>query len=258
MDRNRDRSRDGVAVKSTATCFAVLEAVRSRAGAGVSELAREVGISKSAAHKHVRTLASLGFLVREGNGYHLSFRFLSFAEQARRRLPFDVVESVVEGLAATTEEGAQFLVRENERVVYAFGVGPGGDSSPARTAGEVAPLHATAGGKAVLAYLDGAARADVVERTGLPRYTDKTITDPAALEAELQSVRDRRVAFGREEYVSGVHSVASPVLDTESRPTGSVSVTGDTRQMSGKRLEEDIVGLVTAAAKKIETEVRTA
>ena len=75
-----DRNRSDVAVKSTGTCFAVLEAVRSGAGVGISDLAREVGLSKSAVYKHVQTLTSLGFLVRVGNEYHLSFRFLSFAE----------------------------------------------------------------------------------------------------------------------------------------------------------------------------------
>ena len=251
-----DRNRNDVAVKSTGTCFAVLEAVRSGAGAGVSELAREVGLSKSAVYKHVRTLTSLGFLVREGNEYHLSSRFLPFAEQARRRLPFEVIESVVEGLAATTQ-GTDFLARENGTVVYAFQADPKGDSRSDHATGEVAPLHATAGGKAVLAYRDNEERAGVAERTGLPRYTEKTITDPSALEAELQSVRDRRVAFGREEYAPGVHSVASPVLNNEGRPIGSVSVTGSTKQMSGKRLVEDIVGLVTSAAKNVEKEFRT-
>lgn len=245
-------------VKSTGTCFRLLERVRARGGAGVSELARDTGLSKSAVHKHVRTLSTLGFLVREGDRYHLSFRFLAFARQARDRLPFARVESAVRDLAETTDHTTDFLVRENDAVVCALQTRAETGAGPEHGEGSVVPAHATAGGKAVLAYLDAAERDALVERRGLPRYTEKTITDRARLEEELQSVRDRRVAFGREEFTSGVHAVASPVLGIDGRPVGSVSVVGDTRQMSGKRLEEDVVGLVTSAAKTIERAVRTA
>ena len=223
----------------------------------MSELARAVDVSKSAAYKHVRTLSDLGYLVREGDEYHLSFRFLSFVGQARDRLPFERAAAVVRELAGTTGQPTDFLVRENDAVVYASQVVPG-NRRPSHAEGDAAPLHATAGGKAVLAYLDAEERVEVVERTGLRRYTERTVTDPGRLQDELQSVRDRRVAFGREEFEAGTRSVASPVLDARDRPVGAVSVTGNARAMSGKRLEEDVVGLVTSAAKEIETAVRTA
>lgn len=249
---------DPPTVKSTRSCFAIIEAIRASGGAGVSELAREVDLSKSAVYKHVRTLSRLGYLVRQGDEYHASLRFLPLVRQARERLPFEFAESVVTELAETTGHATNFLVRENDEVVYAVRVEPAGESCSGPAAGEVVPLHATAGGKAVLAHLDGDERDGIVNRTGLPSYTGKTITDPSSLEEELQSVRDRRVAFDREEFVPGIQCVASPILDNDGRPLGAVSVTGNTQHMSGKRLEEDVVGLVLSAAKDVEREVRTA
>lgn len=219
---------------------------------------RGVGISKSATYKHVQTLTRLGYLVRRDDEYHLSLRFLVLGRQARERLPLDIAESVVSSLAETAGHVTNFIARENDHGVYAFRVEPEGGADTAQSTGESAPLHATAGGKAILAHLDGEDRRGIVESTDLPKYTKKTIADPEELEAELQSIRDRRVAFDREEFTEGFQCVASPVLDSDGSPVGAVSVTGNIQHMSGKRLEEDVVGLVISAAKNIETEVRTA
>ena len=244
-------------IKSTATCFEIIEQIQHNGSAGISELAREVDLSKSAVYKHVQTLLRLGYLVRRGNEYHLSLRFLMLGMHARERLPFDAAETVVTELAETTGHATNFMARENDHVIYAFQVEPEGSAYEARSEGETAPINATAGGKAIFAYLDDEERDKIIERTGLQQYTPKTITDRAALEAELRSIRDKRVAFDREEFVQGFQCVASPILDGDRTPIGSVSVTGNIQYMSGKRLEEDVVGLVISAAKRIEKEFRT-
>lgn len=246
-----------IRIQSTATCFRIIEQIRSDGSAGISELAREVDISKSAVYKHVQTLTRLGYLVREGNEYHLSLQFLRLGMEARNRLPLAVAETVVADLAETTGHTTNFIARENDRGIYALRVDPEGKTSTERLEGKVAPLHATAGGKSILACLDEEERDGIAERTGLPRFTDKTITDRSVLDEELQSIRDKRVAFDREEFIEGVQCVASPVLASDDSPIGSVSVTGNIQIMSGKRLEEEVVGLVVSAAKTIEKEVRT-
>ncbi|SDR08716.1 IclR family transcriptional regulator [Halopelagius longus] len=246
-----------IRIKSIATCFRIVEQIQADGSAGISELAREVGLSKSAVYKHVQTLCRLGYLVREGDEYHLSLKFLMLGTEARKRLPLTVAERVVTELAETTGHTTNFIARENDRGIYALRVEPEGMTSKAQLEGKEAPLHATAGGKSIFAYLDEDERDEIIERTGLEAFTDKTITDRAVLDEELQSVRDKRVAFDREEFIDGVQCVASPVLASDHSPIGSVSVTGNIQIMSGKRLEEEVVGLVVSAAKTIEKEVRT-
>ncbi|WP_248906768.1 IclR family transcriptional regulator [Halocatena marina] len=245
-------------IQSTETCFAIIEQIQSNGSAGISELARNVNLSKSAVYKHVQTLLRLGYLVRQGDDYYLSLRFLLLGRQAYDRLPLEVLKSVVTQLAETTGNTTHFVARENDHAVYALQITPDGDDSVERSEGKVAPIHATAGGKAIFAFLDAEEQDRIIEKTGLPTFTDKTITDRSELKAELQSVRDTRIVFDREEFVEGIQSVASPVLDSGGSPIGSVSVTGTVQYMSGKRLEEDVVGLVISAAKSIEKEIRTA
>lgn len=241
-----------VPVTTTATSFRVLEAIHDRNGAGVTELARELDLAKSAVYKHAMTLTRIGYLTKEGTTYHLSLAFSGFGAQARERHPIQRAEPTIDNLARTTGKIANFLIYENPHAVYAYQARASEISDvPAPEYARV-PLHATAGGKAILAHLPEDER-ERIRETALPAMTDKTITDSDALGRELQSIRDRRVAFEREEFVSGYQCVGSPVVGSGDRPVSAVSVSGPIQRMTGKRLEEDIAGLVVSAAKSIET-----
>lgn len=245
----------GPRAKTTETSFRILESVRENRGAGVTELAREVDLTKSAVYKHLRTLVDLGYLVCEDNGYYLSIRFLSLGLQARERLPLEAADNVVGDLAETTGHTTSLIVAENNRGVYALREEPFDKERGDIIEGDAAPLHATAGGKSILAFFSPEKRAEVRDTVGIPAYTDKTITDWEELERELRSVRDQRVAFEREEYKERMQCVASPVIGDDGGPVAAISVTGDIHHMSDKRLEEDVVGLVISAAKSIENEL---
>lgn len=237
-------------VKATATSFRIIEALQANSGAGVSELSREVNLSKSAVYKHVQTLVQLGYLVRVDNEYYLSLRFLNLGTHARERIPLSVARPAVTDLAETTGHTTSFIAREGERGVYAL-VESEGDTETEIAEGNVVPLHATGGGKAILAFLDDETRNRIIENTTLSQHTEKTITERPRLEEELRSVRDQRVAFGREECITGRQSVASPIIGTDKEAIGAISVAGPLKHMSGKRLEEDVAGLVTSTAKRI-------
>jgi DNA-binding IclR family transcriptional regulator len=239
-------------VKTTERSFRLLEAIERRNGAGISELAHAEGLAKSAVYKHLRTLTRMGYLVHEDDTYYLSSQFLRLGQSARDRLPLATARDAVENLAETTDHVVNFVIHENDRGVFALCVEPDGVPEIDISQGEVAPLNATGGGKAILAFLPESERADILDNARLEAYTDKTITDPLELKRELQSIQDRRVAFDREEYMNGHQCVASPVIGADDRPVGAISVTGRTQHMSGKYLEEDVTGLVTSAAKSIE------
>ena len=245
-------------VKATEHSFQIIEIIRDAGGIGLADLAAQTEISKSAVYKHVQTLLRLGYLVREDDMYYLSNRFLSFGRGARERLPLDKIRSIVTDLAATTGNATNFIVHETEYGIYSYCIEPGEESYLPFGEGDIAPLHATAGGKAILAHLAADEREELVRDRELQQFTDKTITDAGELMTELSTVRSQRVAFDREEYVEGFQCVASPIIGSNRVPIGAVSVTGNIQRMSGKRLDEDVTGLVTSAAKSIENEILSA
>lgn len=91
--------------------------------------------------------------------------------------------------------------------------------------GASVPLHVTAVGKAYLAALPAAERAALLKGLPLPRHTEHTLTDRAALEAELASTRARGWSTDREEHESGVYCFGAAVLGAQGRPVAAISVT---------------------------------
>ncbi len=100
-------------VKAAHTSFRVVRAVQRHDGVGVSELARELDLSKSAVHKHVTTLSNLGYLARDGDDYHLGLSFLELGVAARNRLPvYEVSIPAMQNLAEVSGYVATLLVYE--------------------------------------------------------------------------------------------------------------------------------------------------
>lgn len=241
-------------VKAIETTFTILDTICENSDTGVTALATEVGVSKSAVYKHLQTLLHLGYIYQDEDGYHLSNQFRRLSTAAGQPLPLDNIRRIVGNLAETTGNISNFIAPESTRGVYIVRKSLTSIDLP-HTAGDHAPLHASAGGKAILAFLPPAQKAEVLDQLDFEAYTEKTITDRSELEDQLQAIHDRRVAYDRQEFVETHHCVASPVIGAGGEPVGAISVTGDVSRMSGKRLEEDVVGLVTGAAQSLETEV---
>lgn len=243
---------DGVSVQATATTFEVIEALRDRDRAGVTELATELDLSKSAVHNHLSTLVSLGYVQRSDGGYRLTHQFLQLGLGIRERSAvFRAAKSDLRTLAQTTGETVNLVVPERDHGVYLHRVGDGGHPIP--EGGQIA-LHASAAGKSILAFRSHDEVDAFVDEHGLPELTDRTVTDPATLRSQLRSIRDQRLAFDRGEQTPDWQCVASPIV-VEDEPIGAISVSGPADRMRGKRLEEDSTGLVVSTAKAIELEL---
>lgn len=243
---------DEYPVKSVHTAFRIVYELHRRGGAGVSELSRALDLSKGGVHKHLQTLSELGCLAREGDEYHIGLGFIELGLTARSRFPvYRVAATAIENLAVTSGYVASLVAYESGRGVCVAQTSGNDSLDHPIQEGDGVPLHATAAGKTMLAYRP----ADEVERYltgGLDDVTAKTVTDDDEFRRELQSARDRRVAFDREEFTEGWQSVASPITDSNQEALAAVSVSGPVNKVSGKTLEEDITGLVVSTAKSIE------
>ena len=93
---------------------------------------------------------------------------------------------------------------------------------PTRVGGRQ-PAHCTAVGKAMLSSLPTEQVEVMLRGSGLHRYTDSTITDPATLADRLEVVRDNGYAIDEGEKENGVRCVAVPVLGAPARMAMSIS-----------------------------------
>ena len=90
--------------------------------------------------------------------------------------------------------------------------------------------HCTAVGKAILAQLPEAEVRELLHRTGMPKHTDNTITDPDAFTAQLRNAEEHGYATDEGEQELGVRCVAVAVPDAPSRL--AISISGPAGRMS--------------------------
>ena len=247
----------GKRVKTTENAFAILRALKRLHGAGVSELADEVGLAKSTTHRHLGTLAQLGWVVEETDTYRIGFRFLEFGEHARQRKQgYRLAREKVEALADETAERVQFLVEENGQAVYvhralgehAVRTDPG--------IGSRIPLHATSGGKAILAQLPESRVDEIIERRGLAALTPHTITSREQLFEGFERIRDRGYSIDDQENIEGLRALEVPIRRKNGLVLGALSVSGLTHRMKGEWFNRELVDLPLGTANEIELNVQ--
>ena len=98
--------------------------------------------------------------------------------------------------------------------------------------GHRSPVHCTAPGKAIAAFLPKAVQADLVSRLKFVRYNARTITSPKAFAKELESVRAIGYSVDRAEQYNGIYCVGAPILDRNSYPIAAIWITGPSENIS--------------------------
>jgi DNA-binding IclR family transcriptional regulator len=245
--------KNGRQVQAVRRSCKILEKLRERDGAGVTELAMELGCSKATVYSHLNTLVDEEFVDKRDNVYEVSLRFVDFGEYAKNGVDiYDIVTEEVERLAEETGEVAQFMVEEHGRGVYLHKTRGENAIQTASYTGTRKDLHCTALGKAILSKLPRERVEEIIEQQGLTAYTLNTITSREGLFAELETIREQSVAFDDEEVLEGLRCVAAPVDHPDGDIQGAISISGPTTRFRGDRFREELPEYVRGAANVIE------
>jgi DNA-binding IclR family transcriptional regulator len=242
----------GRPLKTLDTALGLVDAVEANEGATIPELASELDLARSTIHGYVTTLERARYLVREGDEYHLGMAFLEKGGHVRLRNPsFRTVFPVVETLAEETGERAQFIVEEHGRGTYVHSAtGDNAVQTDARI-GKPVNLHASSAGKAILARLPADRVDQIVDRHGLPEFTDNTITEHDALDAELAEIRDRGYAVSDEESITGLRAVGAAVV-VRDEVVGGISISGPAHRLKNDRFHERLPDLLLGATNELQ------
>lgn len=243
-------------LRTTENTIQIVAALKELDGAGVTELATYLSMSKSTVHDHLVTLRKHDYVTKDGNSYEIGLRFFEMGEYARkRRKIYEVARPEVTDLAEETGELANLMVEEHGRGVYLHRARGAKAVTLDTHTGKRRYLHNTALGKAILAYLSEDRIQEILDRHGLPAATPNTITDRDQLHKKLAEIRERGVAYCGQERVEGLQCVAAPVLGRADEVLGAISVAAPTTRLTGKRFEDEIPELVLQAANVVEINV---
>jgi IclR family acetate operon transcriptional repressor len=232
---------DGSAVRSVDRAASLLLALgESRGEAGVTELARRLGLHKSTASRLLATLQRRGLVEQdeETGKYRLGLAVIRLAEHAERTLDLRAIAMPdLDRLARATRETTGLGVLHGDQcLTVAQADGPNmvalGDWT-----GRSAPIHSIAAGKVLLASLPEREVLRLVRR-GLDRFTDRTITQLEPLLEELARVRRRGYATAFGEYDPELNAVAAPVHDARGTVIAAVDLWGPAFRVNAQRLPD--------------------
>jgi DNA-binding IclR family transcriptional regulator len=207
----------------------------SRDGIPLKDLSLLVETPKSSLLPLLRTLSARGYLEQGRAGtYRLGPRALELAVRAPGRR--DLVEAARPALDALMRRSGEstFLTTldaDRAAVVFIDVVESEQLIRYTVTVGQRSPLHATANGKAILAFLPAAERDAILRALPLKRYTDRTVTTLPALRTALDEVRASGVSLSVDEVVKGASGVAAPVYDRDGRVAGACAIGGPTDRL---------------------------
>jgi DNA-binding IclR family transcriptional regulator len=218
----------------------------ARAPLGVTALGRELGLPKSSAHRLLTALRHRDLVEQDESGrYHTGIGLVVLGQGALHAQPLLAASRpILEREAAALAETV-FLVaaRGGRLTVLDQAEGPAFLRAAPRV-GEEVPAHATAVGKLALAF----APEQVGSRESpLARFTDRTLCDAAALDAELARVRASGVAESDDEWQPGLSAIATPIWLRGSL-AGSLAVAAPGARLAGEVRARATQRLVAAAA----------
>lgn len=193
----------------------------------LKQLAIQTGLHPSTTHRILAVMVDSRLVDRiEPGTYRLGIRLLELGNVVKSRISVrQEALPHMQSLQQALGETVNLSVRHDDEVVYIERTS--GNKSMMRVVqivGARAPLHITAVGKLFLAA-DGADKSEqYVRRTGLPRYTGNTLTDPARLARELDVIRGQGYALDNEEAERGVSCIGAGIYNDEGRLVAGLSV----------------------------------
>ncbi|WP_254822927.1 IclR family transcriptional regulator [Haloglomus halophilum] len=244
-------------IKAVERASTIIHLLEDEGKMTLTEIANELDVSKSTVHTYLRTLSQEGFLARTSDTYRLSLRHLSLSERVKNRISiYDDMKHEVDALAEKTDERAQFAKLEEDMVVFIYRAMSENAIPTTLSLGEYVYPHSVAAGKAMIAYLPDHRVNEIVERNGLPKQTENTVTDLDELKRRLDKVRERGYAFSDGERLRGVRCIGTPIRDDSGRVLGAISVSGPARRMTDERIDTELEDMLLESANVIEVNVK--
>jgi len=231
--------------------FALLEhVVRADGPVALQALTVDAGLPKPTVYRMLAMLESAGLVAREPDGRRVTPgpRLMRFALDAQLAASVRAPRhAILKRLADELGETVNLTMLDGSEVVYLDRVETAWPLRMTLQPGSHVPLHCTASGKLLLAQLPAARRRRIIGELPLTRFTDNTITDARALDAELATIRKEGRATDNEEYLQGLVCVAAPVSTQDGRTIACVAVHAPVARMTLARALEHLPALDRAA-----------
>ena len=233
-------------VRST---FRILEELSRADLLGLNEITRSTGISKSTVFRILNTLQEMGYVLRDDGGYRISPTLSRLAGEeasceALRRLALPAMLDLRDQYGETVNLG----IRAFDKVTYLEVVPSEFALRLEERRGASVPVHASALGKAILAFSPRDAVRSLINGRPLEIITRNTISNPDDFLTELKRVRNAGFAFDRGEGSLLAVCIGAPILDAQGNAIAAMSISGPASRFSPRKDSPVVTSLLKATA----------
>ncbi len=220
----------------------ILEILRIhyRTGLTNKKISETLNIPPSTCYRILASLKKYDYIYqrKSDSRYFLGFAHLRLAESVVEGMDVAAIcLPYLEDLHRETEE-TTFFALHNGKYCIAMEICGHINTRVSVGRGEVMPLHCSASGKAVLAFLPDKERKKIIEENDLKSYTARTITDPVTLQKKLDEIYKSGVSYNYQEFHNGINALATPIFNSQNRVIGSMAMVGISVDLHEKQLSE--------------------
>ena len=214
----------------------------------ITEISKALNIYKSNVYNVLTTLAERGFVVKDSktDKYKLGIKFFELGSIVIKNMDLrKIAHPYIEELSKEFNETVHLGVLDKGRVVSIEREESDKGLCSHIEIGKRTPLHCTAVGKAIMAYLSEDEIDLIIKEKGLERFTENTVTTKKDLKNELKKIREQGYAVDNMEHEEGVRCVAGPIRDYTGKVIASMSISGP-----AFRINEDNIPVMAKKVKE--------
>ena len=202
---------------------------------GITEISKELGLSKSTIHRNLATLENRGFVTQnpETGKYWLGLKFYSIGMAVGQKISIkEITKPFVEELNKEFNEVVSVSVLSDHSqnslncIVVYKNCGKTRLQTVNTYEGSIMDIHCSAAGKCLLAFNNELINEEKFNDLNVKKYTNKTIISWEELEYELKKVKENGCSIEDEEYEVGLICIAAPILNSEGEAIATISLSG--------------------------------
>lgn len=239
-------------VRPVESAFRILDLLsQSQEGKHVSELARTLDLPKATVFRILFTLNHLGYARKDSSThtYHSCREIAWFPRDEGYETLRRVARPHMERLLTRFEQTVNLAVLDRGQALYIEILEGLRSIRMSANVNTYTPVHSTAVGKSMLAFLHPVEAEEILQRSSLSKLTARSITSVRTLLKALSKIRDEGFAVDNEETEKGARCVGAPIFDLRGRPIGAISISGPISAVTQKATRQIALSLVAACSK---------
>ena len=239
--RTQNSNMAGSTVQALDRGLMLLVALTREGSVTLTDIAMKVGMPPSSAHRVLITLQKHGFVEFDEASQEWAIGIEAFRvgnSYLERTNLVEMAQPIMRDLMENTGETANLAIGSEGQVVFVSQVETHNPIRAFFRPGTRGHMHASGIGKALLADMSRPEVEKILQKTGLPEFTSKTLVSPDALFADLKKTAVRRWSFDDEERYMGMRCVAASIYNSSGKAVAGISVSGPTIRFSDVDVEE--------------------